>query len=140
MYQIRKLLGLPFSYRQRRLGRERKPLDEAAFVHEITGDDGDHAAAILLWKRLQGWVYAENFAPYPSDDLEKVFGIAEEELDEDLILSILQELSVPPPSDEALSRFGRINTPLRVAQLVGRCRGDCGVVSGPKILPTRGKH
>jgi hypothetical protein len=130
-HPIRTLLGLPFSDRQKRRGRQRKPLDEAEFVREIMVGGGDRAAAILVWKKLQDWVCAENFTPYPSDNLENVFGIAEEELDEDLILSILQELSVPPPSDEALSVFGRIDTPLRVAQLVARCRAEKGAVSQP---------
>src|SRR5688572_16990107 len=85
---IQRLLGIPFTWRQRRLLDTRAPLDEAAFVDQVVAGGGDRAAAASLWARLRDWIYVEGFTPYPCDDLEHVYGIAEEELDEELVLGL----------------------------------------------------
>jgi len=72
--------------------------------------------------RLKDWTYSDAFTPYPADDLQNVFGIAEEELDEELILGILLELNVPLPSEESRQSIGPVQTPLQVASFVARCR------------------
>lgn len=79
-------------------------------------------AAVALWNRLRDWTYVSDFTPYPTDSLGSVFGMAEEELDEDLVLAILQELNVPVPSKELVAEFGTADTPARVALLVALCR------------------
>jgi hypothetical protein len=119
---IGKLLGFPFTLRQKRLAQQRKPFDEREFIEEIANSHGDPAAAALLWAHLQDWVYAKGFTPYPTDDLGAVFGIAEEELDEDLVLGMFQSLNVPLPSKEFLEGFGPVTTPLSLAKLVTLCR------------------
>jgi hypothetical protein len=119
---IKNLLGFPFSSRQGRLARERQALSETEFVQRIVGQGGDALAAAALWRRLKEWTCVNDFTPYPTDSLGSVFGIAEEELDEDLLLGILRELGLSTPSNELLSEFGVVDTPLRVAQLVAQCR------------------
>lgn len=115
---IQSILAMPFSLRQRRLAKERVPLSKAEFVARVSDMGGDQDAARLMHEKLNDWVYAQGFTPYPDDDLGKVYGMAEEELDEDLILSIFQQLGVPQPSKERIASFGVVDTPLRVAQLV----------------------
>jgi hypothetical protein len=73
-------------------------------------------------RRLKEWTVVPDFTPYPGDSSGSVFGIAEEELDEDLILSMLRELAVPIPTKAQVSAFGPVDTPLRIAQLVALCR------------------
>jgi hypothetical protein len=119
---VERLFGVPFSWRQRRLARFRSPLTESDFVKSITEFGGDRMAAVVLWRRLKDWTSVRDFTPYPGDSLGFVFGIAEEELDEDLILDVLKELAVPIPTQAQLSAFGPIDTPLRIAQLVAFCR------------------
>lgn len=119
---IEKVFGVPFSWRQRRLARNRTALNREQFVERITREGGDRAAAGALWTRLKDWTYSDDFTPYPSDDLQAVYGIAEEELDEDLILALLRELNVDPPNPEFLRDFGAVRTPFQVALLVARCR------------------
>jgi hypothetical protein len=48
--------------------------------------------------------------------------MAEEELDEDLILALLRDLDVPIPDEEVVREFDATWTPLQVARLVARCR------------------
>jgi hypothetical protein len=119
---LQAILALPLSLRQRRLARARKPLAESEFVQRIVDQGGDSMAAVAVWRRLREWCVMEGFTPYPGDSLASVFGIAEEELDEDLILGILTELNLQPPSEQLLKDFGPVDTPVRVAQLVGLSR------------------
>jgi hypothetical protein len=97
-------------------------LTESEFVQRILEQGGDHMAAVAVWGRLREWCFVEGFTPYPGDSLAWVFGIAEEELDEDLILGILTELNLQPPNEQLLKDFGPVDTPLRVALLVGLTR------------------
>jgi hypothetical protein len=119
---IQKLLMLPITLRQRRLARARQRLTASEFVQRIVDQGGDEAAAVILWNHLEDWCVADGFTPHPSDNLGWVFGLGAEELDEDLILRMLEDLHVPIPTWEFLEEFGVIDTPLRVAQLVARCR------------------
>ena len=119
---MQKVLGLPFTLRQKRLAKQREPLNETDFVEEIANCHGDRAAAALVWAHLQDWVYVEAFTPHPADDFGAVVGIADEELDEDLILGMFQRLNVPLPDKEFLVGFGPVRTPLLLARLVAQCR------------------
>lgn len=109
---------MPFRLRQKRLAKEREPLTESDFVASIANAGGDPEAARLVHQELQGWLYAEGFTPYPSDDLERIYGIAEEELDEDLILGVFKQIGLQPPNSEAVKVFGKVQTPLDVARFV----------------------
>jgi hypothetical protein len=127
---IQKILALPFSKRQKILAKNRPRLSHADFTRAIVSGGGDEQAADLVRTKLQDWIYNESFSPYPEDSLSSVFGIAEEELDEDLILDVLMKLGVPTPSQQDVEAFGPIDTALDVARLVAlaRSRGsdmDC---------------
>jgi hypothetical protein len=119
---IKDILGLPFSWRQRRLAKHRRALKQSEFVQQITSQGGDGPTAESLWERLKDCIYTDAFTPYPTDDLQAIFGITDEELDEDLVLAILREEKVSIPTEEILSDFGPTWTPLQVALLVKRCR------------------
>jgi len=51
-----------------------------------------------------------------------VFGIAEEELDEDLILDVFSILELATPSEPELKAFGVIDTATDIARLVALTR------------------
>lgn len=116
------ILALPFSHRQKRLMKSRPALSMDEFVRQVSDAGGDREAAAAVHRKLMDWAYVDGFTPYPEDSLGQVYGIAEEELDEDFILDILNVLSVPLPSKERLSAFGPVATPLQVAQLVSLAR------------------
>jgi hypothetical protein len=119
---IRQIIAFPFSLRQKRLANERAPLNADNFINAIRELDGDCDGAKLVYEKLKDWIYVTEFTPYPEDDLEKIYGIAEEELDEDLILSILNQTNIRPPSYDIVDKFGVIRTPLDVARFVKFCR------------------
>jgi hypothetical protein len=99
-----------------------EPSNKSEFVQQITSQGGDGPTAESLWERLKDCIYTDAFTPYPTDDLQAIFGITDEELDEDLVLAILREEKVSIPTEEILSDFGPTWTPLQVALLVKRCR------------------
>jgi len=116
------LLGLPFSYRQKKLAGERGRIDKPEFVSRIVAGGGDERAGEILWDALVSGCVSEGFTPYPDDSLGRVYGVAEEDLDEDLILRTLRELHIPIPDRDFVQSFGVIDSPLRVAQFVAECR------------------
>jgi hypothetical protein len=128
---IRVLWGLPFSYRQRKLARGRDRIDKLEFIRRILAGGGDEQAGALLWDVLvSDWV-VEGFTPYPEDSLGGVYGLAEEDLDEDLILRILREERIPVPGRHFVQSFGVIDSPLRLAQFVSECRKRGSTHTGP---------
>jgi len=121
---VQKVLAFPFSVRQRTLSKNRSPLSKSDFVDSITQSGGDQEAAEIVHSRLQDWIYYEGFTAYPDDSLSSVFGIAEEELDEDLILDIFMERSLSTPSQQEVTTFDPIDSPTGVAQLVAMARSN----------------
>lgn len=121
------LCSQPFRARQANLSRSRAPIAEAEFVDRIVAGGGDREAAALVWHRLQDWVCADGFSPYPDDDLQFLYGIAEEEFDEEFLLSTFGELHLPAPSADTLQRFATKRTPLDVALAVAQQRRQASV-------------
>lgn len=119
---VQRVLAFPFSGRQSALAKSRPALSHSDFVDSVTRSGGDPKAAELVHLKLQDWIYHENFTPYPEDSLGSVFGIAEEELDEDLILDILVKLDLPSPSHEEVAAFGPIDTAIDVARFITSVR------------------
>jgi hypothetical protein len=64
------------------------------------------------------------------DRFDRAYGLAEEGLDENLVLRILTDVGVPVASREFVRRFGTIDSPLRIAQLVLQCRIQGSYVFG----------
>jgi hypothetical protein len=123
---IKFLFGLPFSYRQRKLAASRPPIGKEEFVSMVSTEDADRQAVERIWEALVADRVDEGFAPYPDDSLGHVYGIAEEELDEDLIARVLKDLDIPIPDRDFTKRFGVIDSPRRVAQFISECRRSVG--------------
>lgn len=113
-----RFLTWPLRRRQRQLAAARPSLGEAGFCEAIVSAGGDALAAPRIRSRLMVLREDPDFTPYPEDSLLKVFGLAEEDLDEDLILALLEELGLKPPDPPRVLAFGEIDTPLRVALFV----------------------
>lgn len=115
---LRYVVRLPWSERQRRLAARRRPMTRDEFVTQTGNTDLGRRAAALLWEKLQPWCAWETFTPYPYDDFGEVFGLGEEELEEDTILSILKTLNVPIPGDYDIAMIGKIDIPKDVIRLI----------------------
>lgn len=115
---LKSIFSMPFNLRQKRLTQSRDPLSKSKFVQQIVDNDGDMEAAEIIHQMLQDWIYVNEFTPYPTDNLETVFGIAEEELDEDIIQGILNQLNVATPSKTCIDSLGSVNTSIKIAKLI----------------------
>ena len=112
----------PWAARQRKLAKSRRPLSREEFIAVIANRGGDADAAGLIWSHLEAWGLESGFSPHPDDNLGSIYGIAEEELEEDLLANLLARLSIPLPTSEMLREFGSVNTVHDVALLARRLR------------------
>lgn len=118
MKTLKRLLEMPFSTRQSRLASSRSAMCKGEFVAKTSSTALGRSAANLLWEKLQSEKVVDEFSPYPDDDLLKVYGLADEDLDEDVILAIIQQIGTPVPSAKVLKAFGPVNTPADIVRLI----------------------
>lgn len=126
---VQRFLARPFSTRQLALAKKRSPLSQSDFASRISQSGGDEDAALIVYSKLQDWIYHHSFSAYPDDSLSSLFGIADEELDEDIILDVLTKLGIFPPSQQMVEAFDPIDTAADIARFVARARSvaDRGV-------------
>lgn len=95
-------LSLPWSRRQAKLNSQRLNFTEFDFCQEFSNDGAGNKAKVarVAWKILREEAAVADFRPKPEDDLLRVFGLADEDLD-DLILAILEQAGarVPGPAE-----------------------------------------
>lgn len=118
MFKLKLILGRPLLVRQRDLASGRSPMTKEHFIEAVSSTDLGEAAANFLWEKLSELVVYDGFTPHPDDDLLKVYGLAEEDLDEDVILEIIRVTASNVPDQEALAQFGPVNTPSDIIRLI----------------------
>lgn len=118
MKTLKRLLEMPFSGRQSRLAASRPSISKGQFLDAVASSDLGRAAADILWEKLLEVRADDQFSPYPDDDLLQVFGLAEEDLDEDIILEIITAIGSAVPSRDMLAKFGPVNTPADIVKLI----------------------
>ncbi len=81
--------------------RARQSHSKEEFVGFFAGRGVAREIADEVWKILTENAAIDGFKPHPEDDLLAVFGLAEEDLDEDVVLELLQHCGcrIPQPSD-----------------------------------------
>jgi hypothetical protein len=114
-------LWLPLRRRQERLMRERGSLDAEAFV-TIAKDEFERRLLIRLWDYLRAEAVIHDFRPAVDDDLLAVYRLAEEEVDDDIILNFMTELGIDIPPQSEIDAFGPINTPRKIVQFMSEVR------------------
>ena len=97
--RIGDMAELPWSIRQRRRMQQRERYELSDFMRHF-GREPDIAEEV--WNSLSREAVVEGFKPRPEDDLLKVFGLADEDLD-DLVLNILERCRcrIPSPAETA---------------------------------------
>jgi acyl-homoserine lactone acylase PvdQ len=101
-----RLLRARFYSRQQKLIRLRGEVTAQSFSAMFT-DERERMVARMVWDHLRREAVVPDFRPHPDDRLLTVYGIAEEELDEDLILQVLRDLGAPTPRQASADAFGR---------------------------------
>src|SRR5688572_24881227 len=116
------LVQFPFRRRQKAARKERHEVTRIDFVDQLAATPAERQAADLLWDLLVETAVVEDFRPLPDDSLPKLYGLAEEDLDEDVILSIVQAMNLSPPSPASLHEIGTMETPRDVMRLIRAAR------------------
>jgi hypothetical protein len=119
MVDVKYILEMPFSRRQRLLKEGRAPMTEESFIGSSSSTKAGAMAAHLLWKRLNDEKCISDFYPDPSDAIEHTYGIADDEF-VDLIVEILKEVEALP-SPEKFRRLPHPKTTKDVVQFVEQC-------------------
>ena len=118
MKSLRFIAQLPFSRRQGQALQGRDGVTREHFISELALDEVEASAADLLWDKLVQAAVVTDFRPKPDDNFLYLYGLADEDLDDDLIFEILSNLNLPLPSSSALSLVGNIDTPQDFMKLV----------------------
>lgn len=118
------VIQLPFSWRQRQARRLRDDITREQFIAALAQDDFEARAAALLWDKLVEAAMIEDFRPLPDDDFLRLYGLAEEDLDEDIILEILIGLGIGVPPPGVAGEAGPIGSPRDLLRLVRLARSN----------------
>jgi len=97
-------------------------MTKAAFIDAVASTALGRAAAALLWDKLLELKVNADFTPYPSDDLLRTFGLAEEDLDVDVIIDIARSLGRAVPDQAIVDGVGAVATPADVVRLLEATR------------------
>ncbi|HLL30426.1 MAG TPA: hypothetical protein VK403_05470 [Allosphingosinicella sp.] len=111
------VVQLPFSWRQQRVQAQRNSVSRERFIAALANNEIEVRAAGHLWDKLREIAVVRDFRPCPEDDFLHLYGLADEDLDEDVILAILTVMEREPPSPAALQRIGKIRSPREFMQL-----------------------
>lgn len=101
-----RLVELPFSAPQHRLMRERNDYGKDDFIRSFSVDAQISNA---VWDGLSREAVVKGFKPMPTDDLQRVFGLAEEDLD-DFVLQILVQCGCRIPDSAETSAMSPVRT------------------------------
>lgn len=93
-------------------------MSEQEFVDRTASSEIGKSAASMVWEKLRDVAIVDIFISYPDDDLLRTYGLADEDLDEDIILEILKALNRTVPGEDALHMIGPIELPVDIVRLV----------------------
>lgn len=98
-------LQFPFRQRQKLALKARQEVSKCDFIAGVSGTDLEKRAAGLLWYLLVNAAMIDDFRLLPDDSLYHMYGLAEDDLDEDIILFIIRELGLRYPTLQLLKRL-----------------------------------
>ena len=106
---------------QERLASSRPIISKEQFVDALVSTGARADVSECIWELVASSVLFKGFSPYPDDSLLYTLGIAEEELEIDMISDTCRALALQLPSQDLIDQFGPIETPRHVALLISRC-------------------
>jgi len=101
----RKLIGWPHQSRQALLMKARQSYEVEQFVSSFRNVGSDEDIAKDVWSMLSSCAEISDFKPMPEDDLDHVFGLMEEDLDEDILHVLLIKHNCRVPNETEMEGF-----------------------------------
>ena len=118
LMRLRLLVEMPFSGRQIAAQRDRRDSSLDIFLSSFPGAERE---AECVWRAFRSVAVVDNFPPLPDDDLLKLYGVADEDLD-DVVLGIFSELNYPVPLPSVTERYAPLRTIRDVVSFVRATR------------------
>jgi len=77
-------------------------------------------AASRLWDLLVDAAVIEDFRPMPDDHFHWLYGLAEEDLDDDIILRLIDEMKIHRPEPKSVEDLVEISSPRDLIRLLSK--------------------
>lgn len=106
---VQRIVDWPFRGRQLRAMKARKIYTKNNFQEQLSDAGGDSEVIEEVWAILTDHAI-DGFKPKPEDNLQYIFGLAEEDLDEDVVMKLLETYSCRIPSESELASMRSIDT------------------------------
>jgi hypothetical protein len=130
-----KISGWPFAGRQKRVMQTRSGLSKEEFTHMFSVREISPEIAGRVWDAVIDWCDIDGFTPHPDDDLGWLYGLGEEDLDEDIILALLEHFDCYIPThDEMVSEGVTTRTVGEVVTFIDRMQKRKRRVESPKSV------
>ena len=113
----------PFYFRQMRLSESRRPYTKENFCDYFEALSVDAKIASEVWNALSDSADFDEFRPYPEDDILRVYGLADEDLD-DLVLGILNRCQCRVPSPAETASMAPLETVVDLVLFVAQMKLD----------------
>jgi hypothetical protein len=107
-----RILEWPWRRRQRRLMATRDDYTKQDFARLCRARGASEKIVDEVWEALRAEAVVADFKPHPDDRIEKDYGLADEDKDEDLVLALLQRCGcrIPVPYSEEALNMGPAST------------------------------
>jgi hypothetical protein len=115
--QLLSVIQFPFRQRQNAVHKERMNITKSFFVEELAQSDLERHAAAKLWDLLVEAAVVEEFRPLPNDNFLRLYGLADEDLDDDIILPVLHSIGLDP-DPQIVASVGTVESPIDVMKLI----------------------
>lgn len=112
------IVQFPFRQRQRRARAQRGWVTSDVFCQALGIRPDERPIAESIWDLLVEAAVIDDFRPLPDDSFLHMYGLAEEDLDEDIILKLLTRFGLAPPKDHVVDEVGEIASPIELMQLI----------------------
>jgi hypothetical protein len=119
---IQRLLDWPFQGRQLLAMKQREGYTKGDFRRQLCDAGGDDEVIEQVWTILADHA-VDGFKPRPENNLQYMFGLAEEDLDEDVILRLLEANGCRIPDDSEVAAMGPVDTVADLVMFVSSVKG-----------------
>lgn len=106
---IQRILDWPFRGRQLRAMKAREGYTKSDFQDLLFNAGGDREVIEDVWEILSDHAI-DGFKPKPEDNLTYIFGLAEEDLDEDVLLMLLEKYGCRIPNESEIASMRPVDT------------------------------
>jgi hypothetical protein len=106
---VQRILDWPFRGRQLRAMKARESYTKSNFQEHLSNAGGDSEVIEEVWTMLTGHAI-DGFRPKPEDNLQHIFGLAEEDLDKDVVLKLLETYGCRIPNESELASMKPVDT------------------------------